>query len=108
MTFESDVVPEDWRSAVIFPLYKGKGERSECKNYRVISLLSVVGNIYAGILVDRDRRMTWGLKDGEQGGFRAGRGWVDQISTLKKIGEKARKKKTQIVCGFHRFGEGIR
>ena len=40
-------MPEDWRSAVIVPLYKGKGEKSECKNYRGISLLSVVGKIYA-------------------------------------------------------------
>ena len=30
MTFESGVVPEDWRSAVIVPLYMGKGERNEC------------------------------------------------------------------------------
>ena len=29
----SGTVLEDWRSAVIVPLYKGKGERSECKNY---------------------------------------------------------------------------
>ena len=43
MAFESGVVPEDWGSAVIVPLYKGKGERTEC--------LSVVGKIYAGILV---------------------------------------------------------
>ena len=42
MTFEDDVVPEDWRSAVIGPLYKDKGEKTECKNYRGISLLSVV------------------------------------------------------------------
>ena len=49
MAFESDVVLEDWRSAVIVPLYKGKGERTECKNYRGISLLSMVGKIYAGI-----------------------------------------------------------
>ena len=41
MAFESGVVPEDWRSAVIVLLNKGKGERSECKNYRSISLLSV-------------------------------------------------------------------
>ena len=41
MAFESGVMPEDWRS-VIFPLYKGKGERTECKNYRGISLLNVV------------------------------------------------------------------
>ena len=32
-------VPEDWRSAVTVPLYKGKGKRTECKNYRGISLV---------------------------------------------------------------------
>ena len=52
MAFESDVRPEDWRSAVIVPLYKGKGERTECKNYRGISLFSVVGFLYTGILID--------------------------------------------------------
>ena len=43
MAFESGVMLEDWRSAVIIPLYNGKGERKECGNYRGISLLSVVG-----------------------------------------------------------------
>ena len=32
MAFESSVVSEEWKSAVIVPLYKGKGERTECKN----------------------------------------------------------------------------
>ena len=31
--------------------YKGKGEKTECKNYRGISL-SVVEKIYAGIFVE--------------------------------------------------------
>ena len=75
---------EGWRSAVIVPLHKGKGERTECKNYRGISLLSVVGKIYAEILVDRVRRVTGGLIEDEQGGFRAGSGCVDQIFTLKQ------------------------
>ena len=48
MTFESGVMPEDWRSAVIVPLYRGKGERNECKNYRGIIWLGVVEEIYAG------------------------------------------------------------
>ena len=39
MAFESGVVPEDWRSPVIVPLYKGNGERIEYSNYRGISLL---------------------------------------------------------------------
>ena len=53
ITFESGDTPEDWRSAVIIPLYKGKGERTECSNYRGVSLLNMVGKIYTGILVDR-------------------------------------------------------
>ena len=60
MAFENGVVPGDWRSAVIAPLSKDKGERNECKNYRGISLLCVVGKIYAEILVDRIRS-DWGF-----------------------------------------------
>ena len=45
MALESGVGPEDWRSVVIVSQYKGKGERTECKNYRGISLFSVVGKI---------------------------------------------------------------
>ena len=56
--FESGVVPEDWRYAVIVPLYKGKGEGTECKNFRGISLLSVDEKIYVGILLDRVHRVT--------------------------------------------------
>ena len=50
--------------------------------------------------------MTEGLIDDEHGGFRAGRGCVDQSFTLKRIGEKAREKKRS-VCGFHRFVKSI-
>ena len=64
MVFESSVVPEDKRSAVIVPLYKVKGEITELG----ISLLSVMGKIYAGILVDKVHKVTEGLIDDEQGG----------------------------------------
>ena len=52
MTFENIVVSEGWRSAVIVPLYSRKGERTEYKHYKGISLC-VVGKIYSWILVDR-------------------------------------------------------
>ena len=64
--------------------------------------------IYTGILVDRVRRVTRGWIDNKQGGFRVEKWCVDQIFTLKQIGEKAREKKTQSVCLFHVFGEAIR
>ena len=63
LAFESSVSPEDWRSNIIVPLSKGKGETTECKNYRGISFLSVVRKIYAGILVGKVRRVTGCLID---------------------------------------------
>ena len=81
MAFKSRVVPEDWRSAVIIPLYKGKGERIECRNYRSISFLIVICNIYSGILVDSFRRVNQGLIEDERGSFRLWRECVNQILT---------------------------
>ncbi len=31
LAWEQGKVPEDWRRAIIVPLYKGKGNREECK-----------------------------------------------------------------------------
>ena len=50
MAFESGFVPGEWRSAVIVPVYKGKGERSKFKSYRGHSLLSVDGKNICGDL----------------------------------------------------------
>ena len=85
---------------MIVPLYKSKGERIECKKYRGIRFLSVVEKIYEGILVDRVHRVTGGLIEDEQGDFKAGRRCVNQIFTLKQIGEKAREKKCKVHVGF--------
>ena len=63
----------------------------------------MVGKIYAGILEDRVHRVTDGLTDGEQGGFRSGRGCVDQIFPRKQIDEKTKEE-----CEFYGSGEGIR
>ena len=57
----------------------------------------MVGKIYAEILVDRVPRVTEGLIDDEQGGFRAESGCVDQIFTLKQMGEKAREKNAEFI-----------
>ena len=66
---------EDWRSAMIVPLYKR--ERMDCSNYRGINLLRTVGKLYAGILVDRVHKVTEDLIDDEQCSFRPGEDCVD-------------------------------
>ena len=85
---------------MIVPLYKGKGERTECKNNRGIILLNVIVKIYAGILVDKVRRVTGDVIDDEQGCCRPGRWCVDQIFTLKQIGGKTKAKKRRAYVGF--------
>ena len=44
--------------------------------------------------------MTKGLIEDVQGGFRAGRGCVDQLLIPKQIGDKAREKKCRVYVGF--------
>ena len=44
--------------------------------------------------------MTRSFIDDEQGGFRAGRGCVDQIFILRQIGEKVQEKKCRLYVGF--------
>ena len=39
------------RDAKYFTLYKNKGERNDCNNYRGISLLSIVGKVYTWVLL---------------------------------------------------------
>lgn len=67
-------MPDDWCKAVIVPLYKGKGSQQECRNYRGIILLSVVGKLYAKVIIQRVLSKTEGKIWDEQAGFRKGMG----------------------------------
>ena len=40
------------------------------------------------------------MTEDEQGGFRTGRGCIDQIFTLKQICEKVREKQRRVYVGF--------
>ena len=50
------MIPVDWTSACVVPLYKGKGDKNECASLRDISLLSVVGKVYGRVLIKRIRQ----------------------------------------------------
>ena len=56
-----------------------------------------MGKIYARVLVDRVHKVTESLIDDEQGRSRAGKGCVDQIFTVKQIGEKAQEKNVECI-----------
>ncbi len=93
-------VPDDWKKAIIVPLFKGKGSRSECSSYRGIRLLSVPGKVYGRILTERLMEVTEGKVSKEQGGFRKGRGYVDQIFAMKMLVEEYLGKDKKLYAAF--------
>ncbi len=93
LSWEQSKVPEDWRKAIIVPLYKGKG------NYRGISLLSVPGKINGRILNERMMKITVNVED-EQGDFWKGRGCIGQIFAVKILVEKHLEKDRKLFIAF--------
>ncbi|KAJ7429000.1 hypothetical protein WISP_00292 [Willisornis vidua] len=50
---EQGKLPLDLSNAIIITLYKKKGEKSDCSNYRGITLHSIASKILARILLNR-------------------------------------------------------
>uniref|UniRef100_A0A8C6PHS8 Reverse transcriptase domain-containing protein n=1 Tax=Nothobranchius furzeri TaxID=105023 RepID=A0A8C6PHS8_NOTFU len=88
IAWTSGAVPLDWQTGVVVPLFK-KGDRRVCSNYRGITLLSLPGKVYSGVLERRVRRIVEPQIQEEQCGFRPGRGTLDQLYTLRGILEGA-------------------
>ena len=72
-------VQQAWKDASIVPIYK-KGDRTDCGNYRGISLLSIAGKIFARILLNRlSTHITSEVVPETQCGFGGNRSTVDNI-----------------------------
>ena len=48
--WKDGTAPTEWRQSIIIPIWKRKGDRRECSQYRGISLLSVPGAIPASTI----------------------------------------------------------
>jgi sorting nexin-29 len=78
------------RDATIVTLYKNKGDCSDSSNYRGISLLSIVGKVYARVILNRLQLLAERVYPESQCGFRAGRSTTDMIFSLRQLQEKSR------------------
>ena len=45
--WNTGIIPTDWKRGLVVPLWKGKGDRQDCNNYRGVMLLSVAGKVFA-------------------------------------------------------------
>lgn len=92
-------VPQDWKIGIIVPLHK-KGDKSDCSNYRGITLLSIVSKIYERILQRKLTKITEPTLEQSQSGFRKGRSIQDHIFTIKQLTEKFMEKNEEFYMAF--------
>ena len=80
---DPDFEPEDWKTVDLRPIYKGKGSKTEAKNYRPIALLDTLSKVMSSIIATRlgNHLDEVGLE--EQAGFMKARGCSDAATALK-------------------------
>ena len=76
-------IPEDWKSSVVLPIYKGKGDPMECGSYRGIRLLEHAMNVVERIFEHRIRQQI--EVDDMQFGFMKAKGTIDAIFTVRQM-----------------------
>ena len=88
-SIDTGELPEDWLKANITPIFK-KGNRSEPKNYRPVSLTSIPCKLLEHIIHTNimTHLETYNVLNGEQHGFRKGRSCETQLAlTVHDIAE---------------------
>lgn len=98
--WEEGAVPQDMRDAKIITLYKNKGERSDCNNYRGISLLSIVGKAFARVVLNRLQLLAERVYPEAQCGFRTARSTIDMVFSLRQLQEKCREQRQPLYLAF--------
>ena len=86
--WHTEVIPPDWKKGIIVPVFKRKGSKTDCSNYRGITLLSVPGKLFAMLLLKRAISFLHALRRPQQAGFMPGRSRTEQIHTVRQIIEK--------------------
>ena len=93
-------VPQDMRDAKIVTLYKNKGEGSDCNNYRSISILSIIGKVYAWVLLICLQKLAERIYPESQCGFQAERSTVDMVFSVHQLQEKCREQWMSLYIAF--------
>ena len=98
--WQEGAVPQDMRDSMIITIYKNKGERNDCNNYRGISLRSIVGKVVARVILIRLQKLAERIYPELQCGFRAERSTIYMIFSLRQLQEKCREQHMPLYLAF--------
>ena len=93
-------IPQDTRDSKIITIYKNKGERNDCNNYRGISLRSIVSKVFARVILIRLQKLAERIYPESQYGFRAERSTTDMIVSLRQLQEKCKEQHMPLYIAF--------
>ena len=93
-------IPTHFRDSAIITIYKGKGDRSDCGNYRGISLLAAACKIFARIMNNRLKPLAEKIHPETQAGFRLLRLTTDMIFRMYQLQEKCREQLQPLYMTF--------
>jgi len=85
--WNKEELPDEWKELNIVPIYK-KGDKTDCNNYRGISLLSTMYKVLSNILLSRLIPYVEEVIGDHQCGFRRNRSTIDHIFCIHQILEK--------------------
>jgi len=80
-------LPEEWKESILVPIYT-KGDKTDCSNYRGISLMPTTYKILSNILLSRLTPYAEEIIGNHQCGFRCNRSTTDHIFCICHILEK--------------------
>ena len=82
--WNKEELPEEWKESVIVPIYKW-GDKTDCANYRAVSLSPTTHNILSNILLSRLTPYAEEIIGDHQVGFRRNRSTTDHIFCICQI-----------------------
>ncbi len=99
--WQSQRLPQQWKDANIVTVYKRKGDKAVCGNYRGISLLAVAGKVLARVMLARLlATITDVVLPESQCGFRRDRSTTDMIFVARLLQEKCREQHRNLYMAF--------
>ena len=99
--WRGEEIPQEWKDAVIKVLHK-KSDRSDCNNFRGISLVSHAGKVLLKIVANRlsDFCEAQQILPEEQCGFRPARSTISMLFVVRRLQELCRQRKIPLYMCF--------
>ena len=91
-------MPEEWKTSVVVPIFKGKGDVMDCGAYRGVKLLKHAIKIAERVLENSIRGLI--MIDDMQFGFMPGKGMTHALFILRRMQEEFREREQKLYMCF--------